>query len=117
MGKNRVHVTVVNQTAGGGKWPMCMFKLLFVFNVLCAADAATTHVALNRGAHEMMLPTQNPWAIDAMVASEAIGGDLLFVWLDRQGHPKLARGLVWAAIGLRAYAVINNARVLHQLGH
>ena len=89
-----------------------MKPFVLVLNLLCAGDAATTHVALSRGATEWVLPTQSPWMSTALIAGEAGGLSGALVWLDRRQHPKAARALAIAAIGIRAAVIANN---LHQL--
>jgi hypothetical protein len=89
-----------------------MKPLLLTLNLLCGADAASTHAILTHGGTERLLPTQNVWAIDAAVAGEAAGTSLIGAWLDRQRHPKIARAFLWGAIGVRAYAVTHNIREL-----
>lgn len=44
--------------------------LLAGYLSLFAADASTTHIALNRGAHELLL-TQSPSVNDGLTAAEA----------------------------------------------
>lgn len=89
-----------------------MKPLLLALNLICGADATTTHVALAHGAREVSLPTQNRWMATAMVAGESAGMSYGLIWLDKTQHPKLARGLGWTAVAIRGVIVVNN---IHQL--
>ncbi len=91
-----------------------MKPLLLTFNLLCGADAATTHYGLTHGAREIVL-SQNPWVDDAAVAGGAITATYGLLWFDAHEHPKLARVLAWTAIGIRAAAVANNVYQIRKL--
>lgn len=52
-------------------------------------DAASTHVALNRGAHEVMM-TQNPYIDDGLLAAQAVIGALILEKIAKT-HPKATR--------------------------
>lgn len=71
------------------------------------ADAFSTHAALNRGAHELVL-TQNPWTNDALIGAQAVGGALILNHLWRRGHKKTVVVVTLAGIGLRSAAAIHN---------
>ena len=91
-----------------------MRPLLLTYALLCGADAASTHVMLNRGGQELWLPTQNPWAIDAIVGGQAVAAGLMLSWLDKHEHPKAARIIGWSIVGVRAVVVAHN---LGQFAH
>ncbi len=81
---------------------------------MCAGDATTTHIGLNRGAQETLV-TQNPWVNDGIVAGAATGVAFGTHHLHRD-HPKLAIGLLVTATVIRGFVVVNNARVLREQG-
>ena len=85
-----------------------MKELILTFNLLCGADTVSTHIVLHQGGHEFVLPSQNPWVIDGMVAGQAVLGSYALTRLDRNGHPKLARVIGWTLVGIRAVAVVHN---------
>lgn len=85
--------------------------LLVIFTLSCGADASLTHVAINQGAREFVLPSQNRWAIDGMIAGEAVAGDVVLSKLH-QHHPKTALIIGWTLVGLRGYAIAHNVRQL-----
>lgn len=88
-----------------------MKALLITFNLLCGADATTTHAILTRGGREVLLPTQNPWVVDGVVTGEAFAASKSLQVLSRT-HPKTARIIGWSLVGLRSVVVVNN---VHQL--
>lgn len=90
-----------------------MTPLLLTLNMFCAADAVTTHYALERGAHELVL-SQNPWVTDGIVAAQAVGVSILLARVGRK-RPKLAKALGWTFVGARAAIVAHNARELRKL--
>lgn len=90
-----------------------MKPLILTFVLSCGADAALTHRGLATGTQrELLLPSQHPYATDAMIAAQAAGGSWALLWLDRHKHPKAARIVGWTLTGLRLGAV---AWGLHQL--
>ena len=90
-----------------------MTHLLLTLNILMGADATTTHVMLNRGGREVLLPTQNPWAINGIVAGEATAMTFGLTTLSKE-HPKLAKTLTWTLIGVRGAIVAHNVRELRK---
>lgn len=95
-----------------------MKPLLILFHLACGADAASSHLALHQHpgvVREQVLPTQNPWVIDGVVAGEAAVTTAGALWLRRHDHPKWAKGIVWLAVGVRAVAVAQNIRTLRRL--
>ena len=80
----------------------------------CGADAASTHLALSRGAHELVL-TQSPIANDVVLGAQAAGVSYLTVRLART-HPKIARGLLIASTAIRVAIVVRNVRVIDAQG-
>ncbi len=77
-------------------------------------DAASTHYALTqRNAKEVVIPTQNPFAIDAIVLGEA---GLASFGLNRlnHDHPKLTKIVGWSIIGMRSFVVTRNIMELRK---
>lgn len=91
-----------------------MKPLILIFNLLCGADAATTHIALTHGAREVLLPTQNPWIVDGIVAGQAVATSTI---VHRRGKTRGITILTWIAIGARGVAVANNIYQLHRQLH
>ena len=90
-----------------------MKPILLALNLLCSADAATTHYAIHKGlAHEVVWPSQNPYVLDSIAAAEAGATSATTLWLDRRHHPKMARIVGWTAIGIRGAIVVSN---FHQI--
>lgn len=90
-----------------------MGSLLLAFNLLIGGDIATTHYGLTHGAHEMIIPSQNPWVVDAVLVSEAVGGSIALHHVGKQ-HQKLATWIAVAAIGVRGAVVAHNIAVLRK---
>ena len=88
---------------------------LLTFNLLCAADATTTHVALHNhyAIHEALWPTQNPIVLDTIAAGGAIT-TTLSIRAIQHDHPRFARFAVVAATVARAVIVVHNVRVLRE---
>ncbi len=90
-----------------------MKGLLLTFQLFCAADAATTHYTLATGrGYEVVLPTQNPWVADAIIAGEAVAGTWGVKKLEQHHHQRVARIVAWSLVGIRIAAVAHN---LHEL--
>jgi hypothetical protein len=83
--------------------------LLAAWLAAFGADAATTHLAMQAGARELVL-TQRPAANVAIIAGEAAIGAWLVHRLDRQ-HPAAARVLTVIGIGVHSTAAVSNLRV------
>lgn len=79
----------------------------------CGADAASTHVALTRGAHELIL-TQSPLGNDAIIAGQAVYGAWALERLYRR-HPKLAIVVGISAGVFRASIATRNLRAARPL--
>lgn len=88
-----------------------MKPLLLILNLTLGADAASTHYALNHGAHELIL-SQNPWKTDAIVASEAAGLNWLLL---KARNKKAAKIIGWAFVGVRGAIVASNLRQIHKI--
>jgi hypothetical protein len=86
-----------------------MKPLLLSIFLSCGADATSTHLALTHGAHELVLPSQNPWVIDGIVAGESAA---IAFGLHRlhKTHPKLAKALGWSIVGMRSSIAAYNFR-------
>lgn len=90
-----------------------MKPLLLVLNFLCAADATETHIALASGQiRERVIPSQNPYVVDGVLAGTAASASVGLHWLDTHEHPRIARILGWTFIGIRTSTVLYNARQL-----
>lgn len=89
-----------------------MKPLVLVFNLLCGADASTSHYAITQlQAKETHLPTQNPYVIDVAIASEAVAISTAAV-IFQHDHPRLAKAMLVGAIIGRGYVVAHN---LHEI--
>lgn len=84
--------------------------LMIGYLLASGADAVTTHIGLNRGAHELVL-TQSPAANYAIIAGAAAGTVLLSRCLVKR-RPRLAKGLLITAMSVRIAATTNNIRVI-----
>lgn len=71
----------------------------------CSADAVTTTYALKHGGREIIIPTQNSLAINAIIAGQAAAGTISVSYIAKKGHPKTARLIGWTLVALRATAV------------
>ena len=90
--------------------------ILFGIWLTCGFDAASTHYALtHRAALEVVMPTQNPYAIDGIVAGEAALTSLGLYHLNHN-HPKLTRIAGWSMIALRGAVVVHNVEQLRKKG-
>ena len=69
-------------------------------------DAVSTHVALNHGAHELVM-TQNPAVDDILIGGQAVGGAILLARLHKT-HPKTAIVAGILAGSFRAYITYHN---------
>lgn len=89
-----------------------MKPLILAIALSFGADAATTHVGLASGrARETLLPTQNPYVIDAIIAGEVIEARWSLGKMHEH-HPKLALTIGWIAVGLRATVAVHNGLAL-----
>jgi|KBSMisStaDraftv2_1062788.scaffolds.fasta_scaffold374837_2 hypothetical protein len=86
-----------------------MKPLLLSWWVLCGADAATTHHIVTTGGREVILPTQNPYAIDGVLLTQAFAADHALRNVART-HPRLAIGLGVGLVAVRGFAVAHNLR-------
>lgn len=91
-----------------------MHFILGAWLVVMPLDAATTHVALNRGAQEVIW-TSNPWVNDGIVAGETVA----VFWALRHLHqtqPKTAIGLGIAFVAFRGVIAAHNWDVAQRQG-
>lgn len=89
-----------------------MNALLIIWLAAHGCDTTTTHLALSRGGVERNpFYTQSSIANDALMVSEAAA--LSYV-TRRYGpnHPKLAKVILVAGIGLSGYAAVHNIQTL-----
>jgi hypothetical protein len=86
--------------------------LLIAFNILCGGDSASTHVFINRGIREAVLPTQNPYAIHGIMAAKATGVSLASEFVKKRGNKKIAAAILIAGIVVEGYAVQHNVRAM-----
>jgi hypothetical protein len=86
-----------------------MKPLLLSWWILAGSDAATTHYMLNTGGREVLLPTQNPVAIDGILGAQAWAADRSLRRLHAT-HPRLALAMGAGLVGVRAYVVQHNMR-------
>lgn len=89
-----------------------MNTLLIIWLAAHGADTTTTHLALSRGGIERNpFYTQSPIANDVLMTSEAAA--LTFVTRKYgPAHPKLAKVILVAGIGLSGYAAVHNIQTL-----
>lgn len=75
-----------------------------------AADMGLTCSVLANGGHEDFLPTQSCAGAAAILVGERAAASGLAWVLVRKGHPRVAKGLLWAATGSTGYAIAYTAR-------
>jgi hypothetical protein len=85
--------------------------LLAAYLAAFAGDAATSDIALRRGAREVVLPTQNRAVVAGVFAGEAVAGYYAYRWL-RPDHPRMARVVYVAVVASHSMAAAWNARQL-----
>jgi hypothetical protein len=78
-----------------------------------SADTASTHYALQQGAHETTL-SQKAWVNHALIGGETIGGAYGLQKLSKE-HPKLAATIGIAAGAFRAGIAVHNMGVAGQM--
>lgn len=88
-----------------GHWFLAVWIAAF------SCDAISTHVSIYKGAHEAFIPSQQPWAIDAILATEAVGGWWAATEFYKE-HPKLTKFMVITAIAAHGAASYHNFRVM-----
>ena len=74
------------------------------------ADAVSTHVALNHGAHELVM-TQNPAVDDILIGGQAVGGAIFLARLHKT-HPRTAVVVGVVAGSFRAYIAYHNIQAI-----
>ena len=85
-----------------------MKTILLALLLSHGADAASSHVAMARGGHELVL-TQNSGVNAALLAGTAVTSALAFKEL-RKSHPRWAWGLIVADVAVHSVATAYNAR-------
>jgi hypothetical protein len=93
-----------------------MIPWLLAASLLHGADAATTHVALNRGAHEKNPIFFTPYPSPPVVWS-VTGGTVVAEWVVlrklHRHHPKWATALAIGITAAEATTVAMNLREIH----
>lgn len=72
---------------------------------LASLDAAQTCAALNRGRHELTLPTQSCGPAVGWILGGQIGQNFLAYELRKRGHTRLGRAVPWLSASGSAFAV------------
>jgi hypothetical protein len=86
--------------------------LFLAFNILCGGDSASTHVFINKGIREAVLPTQNPYIIHGIMAAKATGVSLAADFVRRKGNKKIAAVILISGIIVEGFAVQHNIRAM-----
>lgn len=85
--------------------------LLFVgWLAACSGDAVSTHQALVKGAHEVLL-TQNPWVNDALLGGAGVAGAEM-TRRHYTKHKTLVTVLGIAGIAWHAFLTMHNLQVV-----
>jgi len=87
---------------------------LIILAIYHGADAATTDLALARGAREAVTPSQHPLVLNLVDAGEA-AYEIACVRRLEARHPTWARALLVAALTGQSFAVTHNLKTLGQL--
>ena len=77
------------------------------------ADAATTNYALNRGGREILIPSQNVYVINGVVAGEAYLSSHSLSKFSKK-HPKAAKLVGIGMIAVRSFVVYHNVEQLRK---
>lgn len=89
-----------------------MNTLLALWLATHAADATTTHLALQRGGIERNpLYTQSAWTNDAIMAGEAVAAGLA-VKRFAPAHPRIVKIVAITGMAVSGYAAVHNMRTL-----
>jgi hypothetical protein len=87
--------------------------LLFGIWLSYGSDAATTSYALKHGGREVLIPTQNAYIIDSVVAGEGILSTRGLMKLNKT-HPRAAKILGIGMIAARSFVVYSNVNQLRK---
>ena len=87
--------------------------LLFGVWLSLSGDATSTTIAIHRGAKEALIPSQNVYVIDGIIAAEGGGMTAGLLRLNRE-HPKAAKIIGWSIVAMRAYVVEHNVEQLRK---
>lgn len=87
-----------------------MNPLLLTLALLNGADSALTSHVIARGGREALLPSQSPIVLGAICVGET-GAEAWGLTKLAVSHPKAAKVVGWALVGVRAGIVASN---LHQ---
>ena len=87
--------------------------LLFGVWLSFGSDAATTNYALNHGGREVLIPSQNAFVIDGVVAGEGLLSTRGLMRLNKT-HPKLAKIVGISLIIARSAVVYSNVNQLRK---
>ncbi len=96
--------------SGNNREDFKVHLLLTAYLSLTSVDAASTHIALGKGARETIM-TQNAVIDDFIIAGEGVGVVYNANRLNKP-HPKLAKGVLIAMIAVRAAVVVNNIHTI-----
>ena len=91
----------------------CSLKTAQITHVAVqSADLASTHYAESRGAVEANPLFQANWATRVGLKSAAsVGMWIATSQLDRMGHPRLAKSLLYTLNAVLAGVIVNNVRI------
>ena len=88
--------------------------LLFGMWLTLSGDASTTTYGINhRLVVEALIPSQNVYVIDGILAAEGGGMTAGLLRLNRE-HPKAAKIIGWSIVAMRAYVVEHNVEQLRK---
>jgi len=88
--------------------------ILFGIWLTYGADAASTHIGINKGlVREALIPTQNVYVIDSVVAGEGLLTTKGLIKLNKT-HPVAAKLLGVGMIAARSFVVFNNMKQIEK---
>ena len=90
-----------------------MKTILLGIYLTFGADAATTQYALNHGGREVLIPSQNVYVIDGVVAGEAFMTSKALSKFNKE-HPKAAKIVGIGMIAVRSFVVYHNVEQLRK---
>ena len=90
---------------------MIPWILAACIGVSAGADIGTTHQAMNRGAREAWIPSQQAWVIDSAVAGGSGVAAYGVQQLWKSGHHQKAIWITVAVVGVHGLAAWHNIGV------